>query len=248
MSTDTAKKTVTFARLEVEMRLYVDVPLEVIVGNFGLPMHLKSQQLLEAILEDTDRLPNALDAYLESGAGHYPDIDVCYDDDVEIEPPGKVEFSKPKPGFYYTRPIPNFISGNVKFTEEGIEHVMESSANRFTPEQLRGAFEAGRRIWGLRKMGRPQQVEMGEYISELQWGMLSLPELHRFKPGEFEGDVVVGYTGGEPLDENGDVQPDDHFEAPKSYAPEVPIIEHRVHPPELCRYCGQPEDGHDKPK
>lgn len=206
--TQTDEKTETVSVFEVEVRLRVPVPRDTVVEAYGEPEQLTGSQALDVIMEDTDLLPNALMDLLESQ--EYGWFDVSYEEDEEQPPLEPVRFYKPDEGAPYTLPVPNFISGNIQFTENGIEPIEESPVNVLTDDQLKGAYWAAKRIWGLRGMHRYQQEQMAEFISELQWGMLARPSLHQYHGPE------DGINGGQ---RHGD-----------------------------CLHCGQPEEGHDKPK
>lgn len=177
MTTDTAVMK-TYSMIEVRVELHVPIERNLIEQAYGDPDDLSESQLLDVIMEDTDSLPNALQTLLREQ--DYAWFDVTYDEDEEWVGPEPVAFSKPDEGGLYTLPIPNFINGNVRFTDEGIEAITESPANVLTDDQLKGAYYAAKRIWGLRGMHRYQQEQIAEFISELQWGMLARPSLHRF--------------------------------------------------------------------
>lgn len=187
MTTDTDTKT--YSMVNVRIELMVPVPRDAIEEAYGAPEELSESQLLDVILEDTDAIPNALDELFESQ--EYGWFDVTYEEDQQLPEPEPVKFSKPAEGELYTLPVPNFISGNVRFTENGIEAVEVSNVNKLTDEQLMGAYYSAKRIWGLRGMHRYQQEQMAEFISELQWGMLARPSLHAYKGPE------DGINGGE---------------------------------------------------
>lgn len=217
MTSDTEQTTEPHAVLEVEMRLYIPVPVASFEGYLDDAeptleniQDLRVDELRDVLLEDTDRLFDAITEKLEAGDDF---IDINGVDDIEQrERPGPVEFYKPADGELYTLPVPNMISGNVIFTENGIEPVEVSNVNKLTDDQLEGAYYAARRIWGLRGMHRYQQEQMAEFLSEIQWAMLARPSRHVFKPMErcceldhnADGDCpkhLAGrcdYCGGEP--------------------------------------------------
>lgn len=178
-----APEKIQVVTYELTPRLRVDVPVSELQAAYGDIGEMGEDEILDVIQQDTDRLPDALARLIEGGTTI--DIDL-YDEAHEIEKLEPVRFSKPADGEFYLLPIPNFISGNVLFTENGIEVVEESPLNNLSDAELKGAYFAGKRIWGLRGMHRYQQEQLAEFMSELQWGMLARPSLHTFKPS-FDG-------------------------------------------------------------
>lgn len=195
--TTTEQATEPQAILEVEMRLYIPVPCEAFEGytdeqDPGLEaiQNLRVDELRDVLLEDTDRLHDAIMQELEAG-GDFIDIGGV-EEIVHQEPAGKVELYKPDG--LYTLPVPNLISGNVIFTDEGIVPVEVSNVNNLTDDQLEGAYYATKRVWGLRGMHRYQKEQIAEFLSELQWAMLARPSRHVFKASLVSDGDVSGET------------------------------------------------------
>lgn len=238
--TTASTDTKTYAMLDVELRLRVPVPRRKIEEIYGDPAEISEAKLWDVLNEDPDAIFDALFLHLDNDGQPWS---VTYDEDEEREPQAQPEFRKPRPGHFYALPVPGLIDGAVTMTEEGFEPVTESAVNRFTDEQINGAYTAARKIWGMPWMGLAQRIVLSQYLSELQWAMLARPSLHRFKAGDWSGDVVVDTTYPEiegEFEEDGSPCLD--------YSKGEDVIEHRVFDPTLCHYCGHGPDGHIPPK
>lgn len=176
----TATDTHEVVTCELRIDVQVDVPLKAL-EQYDTPLdELHDDQILDIIGEDTDLVPDALAQLFEEGGFTTAYVGVEVLDTNVVEKPTGVELYKPD-GFY-TLPVPNMISGNVRFTESGIEPVEVSNVNLLTDDQLQGAYYAVKRVWGLRGMHRYQKEQIGELLSELQWAMLARPSRHVFQP------------------------------------------------------------------
>lgn len=212
MTTTEDVKTEEVVTYELHVQLQVDVPTAAL-KQYDKPIEeLRDDEILDIIAEDTDRIPDALAQMFERQDFTTSYVEVgTWEEEHEAPVLEAVPFAKPEDGKPYTLPIPNFISGNMRLTEEGMEFIEESPVNVLSDEQLRGAYFAAKRIWGLRGMHRYQQEQMAEFLSELQWGMLARPTLHSFKAGEeTTGDlfdaalcVYCGHIQAVHSDENG---------------------------------------------
>lgn len=185
MTTATDIPTERVITYEITPRLTVDVPVRSLESyHGGKAKELTDDEILEIISEDTDLVPNAVAALFEEQNFSSAYVDVSRWQDAHDAPiPERVTLIKPSDGIY-TLPVPNLITGNVIFTEDGIVDVEVSNVNVLSDDQLEGAYYAGKRIWGLRGMHRYQKEQIAELLSELQWAMLARPSRHVFIAGD----------------------------------------------------------------
>lgn len=231
--------TKTYAMLDVELRLRIPVPRLKIEELYGDPSEISEAKLWDVLNEDPDALFDALFLHLDTGGQPWS---VTYDEDEEREPQAQPKLRKPGDGHHYTLPVPGLIDNAVTITSDGFVPILESAVNKFTVEQVNGAYTAARKIWGMPWMGLAQRIVLSQYLSELQWRMLATPELHRFKAGDWSGDVVVDTIYPEvegEFEEDGSPRLD--------YSKGEDVIEHRTFDPTLCHYCGVEPDGHIPP-
>jgi len=194
---ETAERVITY---EITPRLMVNVSVEAL-ENYGIPLEdLRDDEILDIIGEDTDLVPNAVAKLFEEQnfTTAYVDVDK-WQGPHDVPEPAPVALIKPDG--IYTLPVPNLITGNVIFTEDGIVDVEVSNVNVLSDDQLEGAYYAAKRIWGLRGMHRYQKEQIAEFLSELQWAMLARPSRHVFTAGEqTSGDLfdpaLCSYCGG----------------------------------------------------
>lgn len=207
----TTEEKIPHIVLEVELRVPVKVPRLLVTETMQTePVDLNTHQLRELIEGDPDRLHDAIDAHLES----MPDLEVEYVDDVDEAKPESFRTIRPadlgpivvddpenegetitvQPDPTYREPAPSFLE-RVKFTNEGVEFVVDSPYNGLTDEQLRGALHVVKYgVWNLPGMNRRQKAAMIRVISELEWIALARPALHFFKASD-EDATICSYCG-----------------------------------------------------